>query len=62
MERFTADDAFEDASLTFKRSGLIAVLRRHGIRQGDADYAEFFETFGERDEYVAADVLGWLGY
>jgi hypothetical protein len=60
MDRFTADDAFADEEITFAKSGAMAVLKEHGV--SSEDYELFLEEFGDRDEYIASEVLGWLGY
>lgn len=56
--RFTADQAFEDRSITMTRAAAEQTLNRHGFSIDDME-----QEFAHREaEYVAADVLGWLGY
>ena len=49
-------DSAED--LTISRQRAIQELRAHNCE----DFAEFFEDLGDKSEYLAQDVLYWLGY
>jgi hypothetical protein len=49
-------DSAED--LTISRSRAIQELRAHNCE----DFAEFFQDLGDKSEYLAQDVLNWLGY
>jgi len=58
--------------MKISKSLAVELVRRHGwdatqqtaILNGDwvAGGSSFFETLGERDEYVLGEVLSWLGY
>jgi hypothetical protein len=47
--------------LTISKARAIRELKDHGIFQTE-DFAQFFEECGDKPEYLASDVLAWLGY
>ena len=49
-------DSAED--LTISRQRAIQELRAHNCE----DFDEFFQDLGDKSEYLAQDVLNWLGY
>lgn len=49
-------EAMEDG-LTVTQSEALAEVSRHNINP-----SEFLAEMGHSDTYMAADVLGWLGY
>lgn len=52
-----AMDYEEACEATVTKREALRELKRHG-----ADAAEFFADVGEKDEYLGAEVLDWLGY
>tara|TARA_R110002020_G_scaffold88016_1_gene216531 strand:+ start:330 stop:530 length:201 start_codon:yes stop_codon:yes gene_type:complete len=62
-------DSAED--LTISRQRAIQELINHGCipqeggdyaNTANGDFAEFFQDLGDKSEYLAQDVLNWLGY
>lgn len=49
-------DSAED--LTISRDRALQELRAHSCE----DFHEFFQDLGDKSEYLAQDVLNWLGY
>ena len=49
-------DSAED--LIISRSRALQELRAHSCE----DFREFFQDLGDKSEYLAQDVLNWLGY
>lgn len=60
-DMFTVEDAFEASSdrdpILVSRAWAETQARRHGVAMGDLT-----AELGDRAEYDAAEVLGWLGY
>lgn len=53
-------DSAEGVTITQARA--LKELERHGHIRGSDDWQAFFADLGDRPEYDAQEVLGWLGY
>lgn len=55
-------DYFESAEgITITKARALKELARHGVDH-PSDLAQFIADCGDRAEYDAQEVLGWLGY
>lgn len=60
-------------SVTIDKRTALRILRDHGftpdeltavdVKTGEkVPHTSFYDTFGDRDAYIRADVMYWLGY